>query len=96
KKEVSLRLSTRQTEQQQMVKRALDMVNQKRIAKGEKPYADYAALKKANGGDEDEDAPPKEADKEIIPKDDPYLMEAGHVLADFINQLTPEKKIAKQ
>jgi carboxyl-terminal processing protease len=96
KKEVSLRLATRQAEQQQMEKRALDMENQKRIAKGEKPYADYAALKKANGGDEDEDAPPKEADKEIIPKDDPYLMEAGHVLADFINQLTPEKKIAKQ
>lgn len=97
KKEVSLRLATRQAEQQQMEKRALDMENQKRIAKGEKPYADYAALKKANGGDEDEDAPPKEADKEIIPKDDPYLMEAGHVLADFINQLkTPEKKVAKQ
>jgi carboxyl-terminal processing protease len=96
KKEVSLRLATRQAEQQQMEKRALDMENQKRIAKGEKAYADYAALKKANGGDEDEDAPPKEADKEIIPKDDPYLMEAGHVLADFISQLTPEKKIAKQ
>ncbi|WP_331352206.1 carboxy terminal-processing peptidase [Cellvibrio sp. UBA7671] len=96
KKEVSLRLATRQAEQQQMEKRALDMENQKRIAKSEKPYADYAALKKANGGDEDEDAPPKEADKEIIPKDDPYLMEAGHVLADFINQLTPEKKVARQ
>ncbi|MGV8835128.1 carboxy terminal-processing peptidase, partial [Cellvibrio sp.] len=69
KKEVSLRLATRQAEQQQMEKRALDMENQKRAAKGEKPYADYAALKKANGGDEDEDAPPKEADKEIIPKE---------------------------
>lgn len=97
KKEVSLRLATRQEEQQQMEKRALEMENQKRTAKGEKPYADYAALKKANGGDEDEDAPPKEADKEIIPKDDPYLMEAGHVLADFIDQIkTPEKKVATQ
>jgi carboxyl-terminal processing protease len=97
KKEVSLRLATRQTEQQQMEKRALDMENEKRIAKGEKPYADYAALKKANGGDEDEDAPPREADKEIIPKEDPYLMEAGHVLADFIGQIkAPEKKVAKQ
>jgi len=97
KKEVSLRLATRQAEQQQMEKRALDMENQKRIAKGEKPYADYAALKKANGGDEDEDAPPREADKEIIPKEDPYLMEAGHVLADFIGQIkAPEKKVAKQ
>jgi carboxyl-terminal processing protease len=96
KKEVSLRLATRQEEQKQMEKRALDMENQRRAAKGEKPYADYAALKKANGGDEDEDAPPKETDKEIKPKEDPYLMEAGHILADFIEQLSPEKKVAKQ
>jgi len=97
KKEVSLRLTTRQEEQKQMEKRALDMENQKRTSKGEKPYADYAALKKANGGDEDEDAPPKEADKEIKPKEDPYLMEAGHVLADFIDQIkAPEKKVATQ
>jgi carboxyl-terminal processing protease len=97
KKEVSLRLATRQAEQQQMEKRALEIENQKRIAKGEKPYADYAALKKANGGDEDEDAPPKETDKEIKPNEDPYLMEAGHVLADFIDQIkAPEQKVAKQ
>ncbi len=97
KKEVSLRLATRKAEQQQMEKRALEIENQKRIAKGEKPYADYAALKKANGGDDDEDAPPKETDKEIKPKEDPYLMEAGHVLADFIDQIkAPEQKVAKQ
>jgi len=97
KKEVSLRLTTRQEEQKQMEKRALDMENQKRTSKGEKPYAEYAALKKAKGGDEDEDAPPKEADKEIKPKEDPYLMEAGHVLADFIDQIkAPEKKVATQ
>jgi carboxyl-terminal processing protease len=97
KKEVSLRLATRQEEQKQLEKRALDMENQKLIAKGEKPYADYAALKAANGGDEDEDAPPREADKEINPKEDPYLMEAGHILADFIDQIkSPEKKVAKQ
>lgn len=96
KKEVSLRLATRQEEQKQMEKRALDMENQRRVAKAEKPYADYAALKKANGGDEDEDAPPKETDKEIKPKEDPYLMEAGHILADFIKQLSPETKVAKQ
>ncbi|HCS64463.1 MAG TPA: tail-specific protease, partial [Cellvibrio sp.] len=97
KKTVSLRLATRQEEQKQMEKRALDIENQKRIAKGEKPYGDYAALKTANGDDEDEDAPPKEADKEINPKKDPYLMEAGHVLADFIDQIkASEKKVAKQ
>lgn len=97
KKEVSLRLATRQEEQKQMEKRALEMENQKRTAKGEKPYADYAALKAANGGDDDEDAKPKEDDKEINPKEDPYLMEAGHILVDFIDQIkTPVKKVAKQ
>ncbi len=97
KKEVSLRLATRQEEQKQMEKRALEMENQKRTAKGEKPYADYAALKAANGGDDDEDANPKEDDKEINPKEDPYLMEAGHILVDFIDQIkTPVKKVAKQ
>ncbi len=97
KKEVSLRLTSRQEEQKEMEKRTLDMENQKRTAKGETVYADYAALKAANGGDEDEDAPPKEADREIHPKEDPYLMEAGHVLGDFITQLkSPEKKVATQ
>lgn len=97
KKTVSLRLATRQEEQKKMEKRALDNENQRRVAKGEKPYADYAALKAANGGDENEDAPPKEADKEINPKEDPYLMEAGHILADFINQLQKtDSKVARQ
>lgn len=96
KKEVSLRLATRQEEQKKMEKRALDNENQRRIAKGEKPYPDYAALKAANGGDDDDDAPPPENDKEINPKEDPYLMEAGHVLADFIEQIKqPESKVAQ-
>ena len=97
KKEISLRLATRQEEQKQMEKRALEMENQKRTAKGEKPYADYAALKAANGDGDGENATPKEADKDINPKEDPYLMEAGHILVDFIDQIkTPAKKVAKQ
>jgi carboxyl-terminal processing protease len=100
KKTVSLRLTTRQEEQKQMEKRALDIENHKRIAKDEKPYADYAALKAANGGDsEDSDEPePQEKDKEIDPKKDPYLMEAGYILGDFIGQIksAPEKKVATQ
>lgn len=97
KKTFSLRLATRQEEQKQMEKRALNMENQKRVSKGEKPYADYAALKAANGGDKEEDEDVPEKDKEINPKEDPYLMEAGHVLADFIAQIkAPEKKVAKQ
>ncbi|HTF97529.1 MAG TPA: carboxy terminal-processing peptidase [Cellvibrio sp.] len=97
KKEVSLRLATRQEEQKKMEQRALENENQRRTAKGEKPYPDYAALKAANGGDEDEEAPPKESDKEIKPHDDPYLMEAGHILSDFIKQIKqPDSKVAKQ
>ena len=99
KKTVSLRLATRQEEQKLMEKRALDIENEKRIAKGEKPYADYAALKAANGNDSDEDTEPQqEKDKEIDPKKDPYLMEAGYILGDFISQIkaTPEKKVARQ
>lgn len=97
KKEVSLRLATRQEEQKKMEQRALAMENERRVAKGEKPYADYAALKAANGGDDEENETPKEQNKEIKPKEDPYLMEAGHVLTDFIEQLTaPEAKVAGQ
>lgn len=96
KKEVSLRLATRKEEQKTIEERMLLMENQRRGAKGEKPYADYAALKAANGED-DEDAPAQPADKEINPKEDPYLMEAGHILADFIEQIKqPDAKVAQQ
>ncbi|OZY85784.1 tail-specific protease [Cellvibrio mixtus] len=97
KKEVSLRLETRKEEQKQLEARMLKMENELRTAKGEKPYADYAALKKAKGGDESEEEPEQEKSKEINPKEDPYLMEAGHILADFIGQIKhPETKVAQQ
>lgn len=97
KKEVSLRLATRKEEQKQLETRMLKMENELRTAKGEKPYADYAALKKAKGGDESEEEPEQEKSKEINPKEDPYLMEAGHILADFIGQIKhPETKVAQQ
>lgn len=97
KKEVSLRLTTRKEEQKQLETRMLKMENELRTAKGEKPYADYAALKKAKGGDESEEEPEQEKSKEINPKEDPYLMEAGHILADFIGQIKhPETKVAQQ
>lgn len=86
KKEVSLKLSTRQEEKKKIEQTTLEMENARRIAKGEKPFADYAALKAKNGDDEDEEPKP-EKDKEINPQEDPYLTEAGHVLADFIKQL---------
>jgi len=97
KKEVSLRLATRKQEQKQLEERMLKMENELRTSKGEKPYADYAALKAANGGDDSEEDTEKEKSKEINPKEDPYLMEAGHILADFIKQIKqPESKVAQQ
>lgn len=97
KKEVSLRLATRKQEQQQLEERMLKMENELRAAKGEKPYADYAALKADKGGDDPDAEPEQENNKEINPKEDPYLMEAGHILADFIGQVkAPESKVAQQ
>jgi carboxyl-terminal processing protease len=97
KKEVSLRLATRKEEQKQLEGRLLKMENELRAAKGEKPYADYAALKAAKGGDDSEEDTEKEKSKEINPKEDPYLMEAGYILADFIGQIKqPESKVAQQ
>jgi carboxyl-terminal processing protease len=97
KKEVSLRLTTRKEEQKQLEDRLLKMENELRAAKGEKPYADYAALKADKGETDSEDAPEQAQNKEINPKEDPYLMEAGHILADFIGQLKPaESKVAQQ
>jgi len=96
KKEVSLKLATRQEEKKKIEQTTLDMENARRIAKGEKPFADYAALK-AENGDDDEDDPKPEKDKEIHPEKDPYLTEAGHILADFIQELNhKETKVAKQ
>lgn len=97
RKEVSLRLATRQAEQKKLEERMLAMENELRIAKGETPYADYAALKAAKGGNTEEDEAAKEKSKEINPKEDPYLMEAGHILADFIHQISqPESQVAQQ
>jgi len=96
KKEVSLKLATRQEEKKKIEQTTLEMENARRIAKGEKPFADYAAFKAENGGD-DEDEPKPEKEKDINPKEDPYLMEAGHILADFIEQLErTETKVAKK
>lgn len=95
KKEISLRLSTRQAEKEKIEKTTLEMENARRIAKGEKPFADYAALKAENGDDEEEEPTP-EKDKEINPKEDPYLTEAGYILVDFIDQLKhTDTKVAK-
>ena len=86
KKVSSLDLNKRQKEQQDIEQQTLRMENTRRLAKGEKPFENYAALK-AEKDPENEDENPKPKDDTIKPAEDPYLQEAGHVLADFIDQL---------
>ncbi len=86
KKIFSLDLSKRQKEQQDIEQQSLRMENNRRLAKGEKPFENYAALK-AEKDPENEDENPKPKDDTIKPAEDPYLQEAGHILADFIDQL---------
>lgn len=85
KKIVSLKLATRQQEQKLIEQRTLDIENQKRKAKGEPAYANYADFKaKELKKDEDESAEPKK--KDLEPEKDPYLVETGKILGDFILQ----------
>lgn len=85
KKTVSLKLATRQQEQKVIEQRTLDIENQKRKAKGEPVYANYADYKaKELKKEEDESAETKK--KEPEPEKDPYLVETGKILGDFILQ----------
>jgi carboxyl-terminal processing protease len=85
KKTISLKLATRQQEQKLIEQRTLDIENQKRKAKGEPVYANYADYKaKELKKDEDESAEPKK--KDLEPEKDPYLVETGKILGDFILQ----------
>lgn len=93
KKAISLKLSVRQQEQQKTEQRTLEIENQKRKAKGEPTYANYADYKaKELKKDEDESAAPKK--KEFEPEKDPYLVETGKILGDFI--LQTQKQVAQK
>jgi carboxyl-terminal processing protease len=93
KKTVSLKLATRQLEQKQIEQRTLDIENQKRKSKGEAVYATYADYKaKETKKDEDEAAEPKK--KDLEPEKDPYLVETGKILGDFIVQT--KKQVAQK
>jgi len=97
KKSVSLNLTVRQQEQKQIEQRTLDIENQKRKTKGQALYANYAEYKaKELKKDDEENAVPKK--KELEPEKDPYLVETGKILGDFI--LTTKKqsslKVANQ
>jgi carboxyl-terminal processing protease len=93
KKMVSLKLATRQQEQKLIEQRTLDIENQKRKAKGEPVYANYADFKaKELKKDEEESAAPKK--RELEPEKDAYLVETGKILGDFI--LQTKKQLAQK
>lgn len=93
KKVVSLKMASRQQEQQQIEQRTLAIENQKRKAKGEAVYANYADYKaKELKKDEEESAEPKK--KDLQPEKDPYLVETGRILGDFIVQT--KKQVAQK
>jgi carboxyl-terminal processing protease len=93
KKSVSLRKATRELEQKQMEQRVLEMENRRRKAKGLEPYASYEDIEDTDAAvDEDsEEIASAEPDK-IDPANDPFLSEAGQILADFILELQKNEK----
>jgi carboxyl-terminal processing protease len=76
RKVLSLREATRRAERDGLRARSLEIENRRRVARGEKPFADYTALEKFN---EDLAAATEETDN---PVDAAMLREAGQVLAD--------------
>lgn len=97
KKVVSLRLATRKQEQQQMEQRTLDMENQKRKAKGQPVYANYAEYKNKELKKDDDDAADEPKKKDLEPEKDPYMVESGKIMGDFILQIKKQsQKVANQ
>lgn len=88
---VSLNKSKRRAEQRALEDRLLALENERRKAKGLKPYESYAAIRNGEGEDvtaSDEDSAAAEMEVhhsgKIDPYNDPFLSAAGHALIDFI------------
>lgn len=90
KKTLSLRKATRELEQKQFEERMLKMENERRKAKGLELYASYADIKAEGEAKEEEEEANPEATK-IDPSNDPFLQEAGQVLADFIGEIKKQE-----
>lgn len=94
KKFISLRESTRRAEQTEFEQKALTMENKRRVAKGLEPYKSYEEIKEGGEKEEQEEAQSADARK-IDPTNDPFLQEAGQVLANFIRELNAQEKESK-
>lgn len=95
RKVTSLKMSERQTQQKSLEARMLSMENQRRKAQGKELYLTYEDYKKALEQESEEAA--KDQNKDLKPLEDPYVMESGYILVDFMDQLMarPTKKAAK-
>lgn len=91
KKTLSLRRTTREAEQKEFEQRMLEMENRRRKAKGLELYASYADIKAEGEAKEEEAEAASPNSAKIDPENDPYLQEAGQVLADFISELNKQE-----
>lgn len=91
KKTVSLRKETREAEQKQLEERMLIMENIRRKAKGLEPYASYAAIRTESEEKEKSEESVSPEAKKIDPSNDPFLQEAGQIMADFIGELKKQE-----
>lgn len=91
KKTVSLRRATREAEQKELEQRMLEMENRRRKAKGLELYASYADIRAEGEAKEEEAESASPGSAKIDPANDPYLQEAGQILADFISELNKQE-----
>ncbi len=82
----SLRKATREAEQAAQEARVLEMENRRRKIKGLPAYESYADIRAQDEAKEEAEEARAETTR-IDPANDPFLQEAGQVLADFITQL---------
>lgn len=82
---VSLNIGERKAQQADTEKQLLSIENQRRKAQGKPLYENYEAFKTAV--EKENEAKSQDQSKDLKPLEDPYVMESGHILADFMDQL---------
>ncbi len=92
KKTVSLNEKVRLQEKQKIEQRSVEIENQRRIGKGMKPYKDYEAFKEEAETEEEAEkskisTSTKNLDKIEKLDEDAEVLEAGHILVDYITLL---------
>lgn len=86
RKQLSLNESVRKEEQKQREGDLLALENKRRTAKKLEPFADFDAWEADTTEDD-----PTQVSTEIKPAEDPFLMESGYILSDYISLKTDLK-----